>query len=101
MKSRLAHEPDIAPILALQDLNLVTKLDETQKKDGFVTTPFTAEQLRELIALDGLFVVEHPVAQPSDLVPITGHQRGGHRLVEYRDVTGGAPLHVCTQQADL
>lgn len=58
MKSRFAHEQDIAPILALQDLNLVTKLDEVQKKDGFVTTPFTAGQLRELITLDGLFVVE-------------------------------------------
>lgn len=58
MKSRLAQEQDIAPILALQDLNLVTNLDEAQKKDGFVTTPFTVEQLRELIALDGLFVVE-------------------------------------------
>jgi hypothetical protein len=49
---------DVAGILALQEKNLVTKISEEQKKNGFVTTPFTGEQLESLVALDGLFVID-------------------------------------------
>ena len=39
MNIHLATHHDIPGILALQDRNLVSKLTDEQKKDGFVTTP--------------------------------------------------------------
>lgn len=55
---REATTNDIRGFLALQEKNLVTNLSGEQKKNGFVTTPFTKEQLEELIALRGLVVAE-------------------------------------------
>jgi hypothetical protein len=55
---RIATESDIAGILDLQSKNLYTNLSELERKDGFVTTPFTSEQVRSLIAQTGVFVVE-------------------------------------------
>jgi len=49
---RLSGNQDIEQILALQDKNLVTKIAEAEKIQGFVTTPFVAEQLEHLIALE-------------------------------------------------
>lgn len=46
-------------MLELQKKNLATELSENQKaSNGFVTTPFTAGQLEEIIAQDGAFVTE-------------------------------------------
>ena len=47
---------DLDGVLALQGRTLVSNLGEEEKKDGFVTTPFTTDQLRALVAADGLFV---------------------------------------------
>lgn len=58
MLYREATTDDITGFLSLQEKNLVTNLGEEQKKNGFVTTPFTAEQLGGLIALRGLVVAE-------------------------------------------
>lgn len=58
MNIRLATVHDIPGILALQDRNLVSKLSVEQKKDGFVTTPFTSELLAQLIELSGISVIE-------------------------------------------
>lgn len=53
---RLAGPEDMAPILDLQDKNLVTKIEQSEMIHGFVTTPFNSEQLEELRLIDGLFV---------------------------------------------
>jgi hypothetical protein len=50
---------DINGIIELQEKNLVTNLNEQQKKNGFVTTPFTIKHLEELISLGGLFVIDN------------------------------------------
>jgi len=55
---RQADAGDAAGILKLQARNLVTNLSDEQKKNGFVTTPFTREQLHALIRGDGLFVID-------------------------------------------
>ena len=57
MKPRSGRATDIPGILSLQERNIVTNLSEEQKKNGFVTTPFTEAQLLDLIRQDGLFVV--------------------------------------------
>lgn len=56
METSLAKAVDIPGILALQEQNIVTNLSEEQKKNGFVTTPFTYVQLQDLILIDGLFI---------------------------------------------
>jgi len=53
---RTGAEADLPGVLRLQELTLVTNLGEEERKDGFVTTPFTPGQLRELVAAGGLFV---------------------------------------------
>ena len=58
MESRLATTHDIHNVLALQKLNLFDNLTEEEREDGFVTTPFTYTQIREIIGLKGLFVTE-------------------------------------------
>ena len=58
MITRLAEQNDIQGILALQEINLFNNLPEEERKNGFVTTPFTILQLEELLKKDGLFVVE-------------------------------------------
>ncbi|WP_132976585.1 GNAT family acetyltransferase [Thiobaca trueperi] len=58
MNYRIAESSDIAGILDLQEKNLVTNLTDEKKKNGFVTTPFTGEQIHDLIQLDGLFVID-------------------------------------------
>lgn len=53
---KLASKNDIEGILELQAKNLVTNLKDDEKDDGFVTTPFTIEQIENLIELDGVFI---------------------------------------------
>lgn len=52
----LATHDHIDGILKLQAKNLVTNLKDDEKDDGFVTTPFTVEQIENLIKLDGVFL---------------------------------------------
>jgi hypothetical protein len=58
MITRAAHESDIAGILELQSGNLYTYLSEADRANGFVTTPFTVEQIKALLAQFGVFVAE-------------------------------------------
>jgi hypothetical protein len=53
-----AKMSDINGILALQDLYLVANLLEEEKASGFVTTPFTTQQLTEVIQKSELFIAK-------------------------------------------
>lgn len=58
MKSRAAIATDISGIEALQERYLHRSLTPEERKSGFVTTPFTQEQIEDRIANKGLFVTE-------------------------------------------
>lgn len=58
IKTRIANNSDILGVTALQELYLFRNLTEEERKQGFVTTPFTAEQLEIAINERGLFVAE-------------------------------------------
>ena len=49
---------DIDGVLDLQKLYLVSNLTEEEKKSGFVTTPFSVEQLTYVINNEGLFIAK-------------------------------------------
>lgn len=53
---RLAETKDIPFILTLQKKYLFDNLSDHDKNDGFVTTPFTINQIQEVIAYKRLFV---------------------------------------------
>ncbi|NOU37825.1 MAG: GNAT family acetyltransferase [Ferruginibacter sp.] len=55
---QIASQLDIDSVLQLQELYLVTNLLDTEKKDGFVTTPFTKAQLQYVIQNQGLFIAK-------------------------------------------
>ena len=54
--TRLGTTSDINGILSLQEKNLYSKLNEDERKNGFVTTPFTVSQMEEILEQNGLFV---------------------------------------------
>jgi hypothetical protein len=56
--ARIATESDIDGILHLQSQNLYANLAGDELADGFVTTPFTPELIRDLLTQDGAFVAE-------------------------------------------
>jgi hypothetical protein len=56
--ARKADPGDMAGVLCLQEKNLYDRLSAEQREKGFVTTPFSAQQLSDLINLDGLFILE-------------------------------------------
>jgi hypothetical protein len=56
--ARIATETDIEGILDLQSQNLYLNLSSDELADGFVTTPFTPDLIRSLLAKDGVFVAE-------------------------------------------
>lgn len=58
MQFEVAKNTDIAGVLALQDLYLVSNMTEEEKSSGFVTTPFSVEQLQEVIEQEGLFIAK-------------------------------------------
>ncbi len=59
MLTRMGTAADIDGILALQQDNLYTLLSEADRQNyGFVTTPFTTDQIQTLLAADGVFVAE-------------------------------------------
>lgn len=55
---QVAKLKDIKGVLALQELYLVSNLSEEEKKYGFVTTPFSVEQLTYVINNEGLFIAK-------------------------------------------
>ena len=54
----VAKLSDIEGVLDLQKLYLVSNLSEEEKKSGFVTTPFSVEQLTYVINNEGLFIAK-------------------------------------------
>jgi hypothetical protein len=54
----IAKNTDINGVLALQELYLVSNLSDDEKKNGFVTTPFSVDQLTSVIGNEGLFVAK-------------------------------------------
>lgn len=59
MEYKVATYEDIENVLALHYRYQIDSIDPEDKKDGFVTTPFTAEQLRALIEQEqGLFIAQ-------------------------------------------
>jgi hypothetical protein len=54
----IAKLSDIDGVLALQELYLVANLSEEEKASGFVTTPFTTQQLTEVIQKEELFIAK-------------------------------------------
>lgn len=56
MDIRTATASDIPSILSLQAENLITNLAADNLQQGFVTTPFTPEQMEEVMADGGLYV---------------------------------------------
>ncbi|HLV40375.1 GNAT family acetyltransferase [Xanthomarina sp.] len=56
IKTRIGTKNDIDGILALQEKNLYRNLNDVERKEGFVTTPFTVNQIEEIIKENGLFV---------------------------------------------
>lgn len=58
MKFRIAISSDLAGVLQLQKANLYSELSEKEREKGFVTTPFSEQQILDIIKLDGLFVGE-------------------------------------------
>lgn len=59
IKTRFGNLSDINRVLALQEKYLYRNLSEKERQYGFVTTPFTTIQLKEIIKLNGLFVTEN------------------------------------------
>ena len=60
MLFRSAHISDVAQLVALQKRCHIDSLTEQDKKDGFLNTVLTAEQLTQIIESEqGIFVAEH------------------------------------------
>lgn len=60
MEIKLAGKTEIQGVLDLQSLYLYDNLPEEGRKNGFVTTPFTAAQIEAIISDKGLFIaVDH------------------------------------------
>lgn len=59
LKTRIGNNNDIGGILSLQEKYLFANLNETERKSGFVTTPFTIGQIEEIILQNGIFVAEN------------------------------------------
>ncbi|WP_338408209.1 GNAT family acetyltransferase [uncultured Flavobacterium sp.] len=58
LQLEVAKLSDINGVLNLQKLYLVSNLNEEEKKSGFVTTPFSVEQLTHVINNEGLFIAK-------------------------------------------
>lgn len=53
---RIARIQDIDGVIALQDKYLYPNLTDEEREKGFVTVPFTFEQIAEVVKNDGLFI---------------------------------------------
>lgn len=58
IKVRIGHHNDIPGVLLLQEKYLYKNLNDLERKKGFVTTPFTVQQIKDIIQQNGLFIAE-------------------------------------------
>lgn len=58
IKTRIGKKEDIPGMFSLQEKYLYKNLTEIERKNGFVTTPFTITQIEEILNQNGLFVAE-------------------------------------------
>jgi len=71
MQYRLARVEDIEKVLELHFRYQVDSIKEEDKKDGFVTTAFSAQELSDLIHKEkGLFIATEGETVLAFLVPI-------------------------------
>ena len=59
IKTRIGNSSDIEGILSLQEKYLYRNLTQAERESGFVTTPFTVNQIEEIIKQNGIFVAEN------------------------------------------
>ncbi len=59
VKTRIGNKADIDGILSLQEKYLYRNLNELERKSGFVTTPFTVNQIEEILLQNGIFIAEN------------------------------------------
>jgi hypothetical protein len=59
VKTRIGNKSDIDGILSLQEKYLYRNLSEIARKSGFVTTPFTVNQIEEILLQNGIFIAEN------------------------------------------
>lgn len=57
--TRPGTKADISGILSLQKRYLYSNLDAAERKKGFVTTPFTAPQIENILQQQGVFIAEN------------------------------------------
>lgn len=95
MEFRKATTKDIDGVLALQDQNLIANLSGNDRKNGFVTTPFTGSQVQVLVNEGSLFVIGYQVKiigyafagswQYFEQWPIFPYMTSRFTLPQYRD----------------
>lgn len=54
-----ATKLDIDGVLELQSKYLISNMTDIEKKEGFVTTAFTVQQIENIVIENGLFVAKH------------------------------------------
>ena len=59
--TRLGNQKDIEGVLLLQEKYLYRNLTEIERESGFVTTPFTVNQLEEILHENGIFIAENEI----------------------------------------
>jgi len=59
MQTFIATSADITGVLNLQEQYLYRNMIKKERKDGFVTTPFTRRQIEEVLKENGLFVAKN------------------------------------------
>ena len=59
IRTRIGNKSDIEGVLSLQEKYLYRNLNDTERKSGFVTTPFTVSQIEEIIKQNGIFIAEN------------------------------------------
>lgn len=58
IRTSLASPSDIPGVLQLQEKYLFRNLSPEERKEGFVTTPFTFKQIEEILKENGLFIAK-------------------------------------------
>lgn len=59
MQTSLASTADISGVLDLQEQYLFRNMTDEERKQGFVTTPFTVQQIEAILKEKGLFVAKN------------------------------------------